>query len=159
MSPMQAISGKARDMSGEKTSVAKWGAEAIAAGFTVVPNHLISINQFVDEEKQLSPTEMLVILQILVVWWSKDRAPFPSKATIAQRAGLSPRQVQRALTSLEKKTYIQRITRFSTNRARTSNEYNLQGLTSIIAEAAKAHPHAFKGKAASETKSNTDGEL
>jgi DNA-binding MarR family transcriptional regulator len=131
-------------MDGVLGSQEKWGSEAIAAGFTVLPNHFIALNQFVGEEKALSPTEMLVTLQILSSWWSKDRLPFPSKATIASRSGLSPRQVQRALTALEQKGYVERITRYSTNQARTSNQFKLTGLVTAVAEAAKDHPAAFK---------------
>lgn len=131
-------------MDGVTISQDKWGQSAIGAGFTVVPNHLIALNQFVTEERRISPTEMIVILQLLAAWWSKDRLPFPSKATIAARAGLSSRQVQRALTSLEQKKYLERITRFSTNKARTSNEFKLDGLVEAVKHAADNQPAAFK---------------
>lgn len=134
-------------MDGVLSSQEKWGPEAIAAGFTVLPNHFIALNQFAEEGKTLSPTEMLVVLQILSAWWSKDRLPFPSKATIATRSGLSPRQVQRALTALEQKGYIERITRYSTNQARTSNQFKLTGLVTAVINAAKEHPAAFKRQA------------
>jgi predicted transcriptional regulator len=145
-------------MDGIASSQEKWGADAISAGFTVVPNHLIAINQFVDQAKRLSPTEMLVVLQILQAWWAKDRLPFPSKATIASRAGLSPRQVQRALTSLEAKEYIQRVKRFAANQGRTSNQYDLDGLVRTVMAVAARNPTAFKGSLRSiPQETNTSG--
>lgn len=143
-------------MDGVLSSQEKWGPEAIAAGFTVLPNHFLALNQFVDEQKALSPTEMLVVLQILAAWWSKDRLPFPSKATIATRAGLSPRQVQRALTALEQKGYIERVTRYSTNQARTSNQFKLDGLVTAVMNAAREHPAAFKRQAPNKTQVNDE---
>lgn len=144
-------------MDGIQSSQEKWGSDAIAAGFTVLPNHFISLNQFVPEEKRLSPTEMLVILQILAAWWSKARLPFPSKATIALRAGLSPRQVQRALTGLEDKGYIERLVRYNRSQARTSNQFELTGLVSAVVNAAENHPNAFKRQAASKVQVEEDG--
>ena len=131
-------------MDGVVSSKDKWGSDAISAGFTVLPNHFISLNQFVEDDKKISPTEMIVILQILSAWWSKDRLPFPSKATIGTRSGLSARQVQRALTGLEDKGYINRLVRFNRNQARASNQFDLSGLVSAVANAAERHPGAFK---------------
>jgi hypothetical protein len=127
-----------------ETQEKKWGEAAIAAGFTVLPNHLIAINQFLEDDKRISPTEMLVALQILTSWWAVDKMPFPSKTTIAKRAALSPRQVQRALAALEDKGYIKRITRMTSNRARISNQFDVSGLASAVAAIASKHPAAFK---------------
>ena len=143
-------------MDGVQVSQEKWGKQAIAAGFTVLPNHFLAINQFVPDDKKLSPTEMLVILQILLAWWSKDRLPFPSKATIGTRSGLSTRQVQRALTALEHKGYIERVIRFSTNRARTSNQFELAGIVSAVMQAAESNPAAFKRALASKAQADDE---
>ena len=124
-------------------------------GFSVLPNHLISLNQFLPEEKQLSPTEMLVVLQIISSWWSKERLPFPSKATIATRAGLSPRQVQRALTALEGKGFVQRLTRYNRSQARASNQYDLAGLVTAVTGAAESNPSAFKRQTQSNKEVNS----
>lgn len=124
----------------------KWGEAAIGAGFTLLPNHFIGINEFVDEERQLSPTEMFVLLQLLSAWWAAERLPFPSKATVARRTGLSPRQIQRAMTALEQKGYVRRVERFNEARGRMSNYYDLAGLVHAVAAAAEEHPQAFKRK-------------
>lgn len=122
----------------------KWGVAAAAAGFTIIPNHLLAINQYVPKERRLSPTEFFVIAQVLSAWWSADRLPFPSKATLARRTGLSSRQVQRALASLEAKGYIERVARYSTSSGRTSNVFDLDGLSKIVREVASLHPQDFK---------------
>jgi len=97
-------------------------------------------------DRQVSPTEMVVLLQILAAWWSVDRLPFPSKSTIGRRAGLSPRQVQRALSSLEEKQFLARVARYSSNRARSSNEYDISGLVNLVRKLGEAYPDAFKRK-------------
>ena len=122
----------------------KWGATAITAGFTVIPNHLLAINQFLPEDDRLSPTEMVVLLQLIATWWTPDRLPFPSKATLAKRTGLSARQVQRAVQGLERKGFLKRISRFAGTRGRTSNAYDLQGTVKAVREVAGQNPTAFK---------------
>ena len=42
----------------------------------------------------LSPTQLAVLMQLCDFWWDSERKPYPSKATLAERLGLSPRQVQ-----------------------------------------------------------------
>lgn len=124
----------------------KWGAITASAGFTIVPNHLLSINQFVSEDKMISPTEMIVLMHILSAWWSADRLPFPSKATIGDRAGLSARQVQRALSSLEEKGYLERVARYGEDKGRKSSNYDIAALVSIVSDLATKHPKSFKTK-------------
>jgi predicted transcriptional regulator len=122
---------------------AKWGDATIDAGFTILPNHLLAINQFLTVERQLTPTEMFVILQVLLAWWSADRLPFPSKAAIAGRTGLSTRQIQRALASLEEKGFLQRTARFEGGRGRMTNLYDPNGLVKTVQEFAAKQPDIF----------------
>jgi hypothetical protein len=121
----------------------KWGKEVIEAGFTILPNHFVAINQFLDADRKLTPTEMFVLLQVLLAWWSASRLPFPSKAAISARTGLSPRQVQRALASLEKKGHLVRTARFQSGRGRTTNAYDPSGLVAIVREMAAKQPNVF----------------
>lgn len=125
----------------KKTTEQKWGADAVAAGFTIIPNHLISYNQFVPESEQLSPSEFFVLAQILRHWWGEQDKPFPSKASISARTGISPRQVQRILGQLESRGLIRRISRFSgSNAGRMSNAYDLRPLARKVADIAKKNP-------------------
>ena len=90
---------------------AKWGEDVAGRGFTQVPNYLLLINQFLDEEKTLSPLEILLLIQLVGTWWRKNEAPFPSMRTLAARCGTSERQVQRAIGKLEKALLLKRIKR------------------------------------------------
>ena len=73
----------------------KWG-EAAAAGFQLVPDILLK-NQAALE---LTPTDMLVLLNVLMHWWYEDHLPFPRSTTIAARMNVQPRTVQRSLARL-----------------------------------------------------------
>jgi hypothetical protein len=126
------------------TMTRKWGSDVVSAGFTSLPNHLLSINQFVSKESRLTPTELLTLFQILSTWWHAEQLPFPSKTTIAKRLGLSPRQVQRALNGLEAKGYITRVARFYQNRGRESNSYDLSKMVALVRVLAEQTPDAFK---------------
>jgi hypothetical protein len=75
---------------------AKWG-EAARAGFQAVPDLLLKHQ----ETLQLSPTELVVLLNVLMHWWYRDQKPFPRPTTIARRMGSTVRTVQRAIAKLE----------------------------------------------------------
>ena len=76
----------------------------------------------------LEPDEFNVLLQLVSHWWSADHDPHPAKQTIARRMGKSARMVQRHLTSLEEKGFIERITRYKLHQGQDSNGYDLKGL-------------------------------
>lgn len=79
------------------TVYAKYG-EAVVAGFQPVPDLLLK-NQ---SKLGLSPTNLVVLLNVLMHWWYPDEKPFPRTTTIAKRMGLSSRAVQRSLQDLER---------------------------------------------------------
>ena len=123
----------------------KWGDGVAKGGFTILPNHLIAYNQFVDEAAQISPTEFVILCQILFHWWGESQMPFPSKQTLALRSGISSRQVQRTLMSLEKKGVITRVARYgANNRGRLSNVYDLSVLVEKVSRIAKANPSLYE---------------
>lgn len=124
------------DMKGEKSkTAAKWGEALTKSGFTVIPNQLISYNQYAEEGARISPTEFYLLCQLLVHWWEASDRPFPSKASLSERTGLSTRQIQRTLGSLEEKGLILRIARFGRNSSgRMSNAYDLQPLVRRLQE-------------------------
>jgi hypothetical protein len=93
------------------TLAERWG-DAVAAGFTPVPNALLRAQASLG----LSSTDVVVVLNILMHWWHRDRLPYPRPVAIAKRSGLSARTVQRSLSDLEKKGLIRRV------RARTKVE-------------------------------------
>jgi len=120
----------------------KWGVSVAERGFAQVPNYLLLLNQFLSPEHRLTPTELLVLIQLAGSWWKKDAMPFPSMSTLATRCGVSGRQIQRAVNKLEKAGLIRRVSR-RTRGIISSNAYDLQPLTDLLGEVAKAFPNQF----------------
>ncbi|MCB8878451.1 helix-turn-helix domain-containing protein, partial [Acidisoma silvae] len=90
--------------------VAKWGKAVAERGFAQIPTYLLNLNRFLDKENRLSPTELLVVFQLVGSWWKTDEKPFPAMTTLANRCGVSSRQVQRAINHLVEMKLIERIT-------------------------------------------------
>lgn len=126
--------------------VEKWGRPVAERGFAQVPNYLLLLNQFLDEEHRLSPVEMLVLVQLVGTWWKKDDRPFPSMATLARRCGSSERQIQRAVNQLVAVGLIAREKRRAGRGLISSNAYDLTPLTEVLEEAAKAYPNDYPRK-------------
>lgn len=119
---------------------AKWGDEVAGRGFAQVPNYLLLMNQFLAEDHRLSPTELVLLIQLVGAWWKKDEMPFPALKTLGVRAGVSDRQAQRAISKLEEEGYLKREKR-KRGRLIASNSYNLEPLVQILQEIAKAFPN------------------
>ena len=83
----------------------KWG-EAAGAGFQLVPDLLLKNQANLD----LTSTDMLVLLNVLMHWWYRDQRPFPRSTTIAARMNVEPRTVQRSLAKLEELGLMHRVT-------------------------------------------------
>lgn len=111
-------------------SAEKWGAKVIALGFCILPSLLLRAQRRLG----LSPTQLAVLIQLADFWWDAGRKPFPKKADLAQRLGLSERQVQRYIAELELAGLVKRIERRASHRGKISNEYDLQGLVDRLAE-------------------------
>ena len=111
---------KERQQSSEK----KWGKAVIDLGFSILPSLIFRAQARLG----LSPVQLVLLLHLADYWWQKERMPHPSKATLAARMSLSPRQIQRYLTELEEGGFIQRKTRFASHKGQLNNEYNLTGL-------------------------------
>lgn len=109
----------------------KWDFDFRKNGFSVLPNQVFYINQFLSASQKLSATELLLILNLLTWWWKKDSLPFPSKNLLAERLGLSARQVQRAIKTLEEKQMLRSIPRFENGRQKT-NQYDLSLFVELV---------------------------
>ena len=108
----------------ERESEKKWGKAVMDLGYSMIPSLVFKAQARLG----LSPVQLVVLLHLVDYWWKKAQMPFPSKATIAERMHLSPRQIQRYLTELEKGGFIKRVERFAGHKGQQSNEYNLDGL-------------------------------
>jgi hypothetical protein len=71
--------------------------EAARVGFPAVLNLLLKHQKTL----KLSPTELVVLLNVLMHWWCQHQKPFPRPTTIARRMGSTVRTVQRAIAKLE----------------------------------------------------------
>ena len=112
------------------TIAERWG-DAVASGFTAVPNSLIRAQVGLG----LTPNDIVVVLNILVHWWSSDRLPFPRTSVIAKRTGLSQRTIQRSLKTLQKKGLVV-IIRGADKRSR----FDLDGLRTALSRLAINDP-------------------
>lgn len=120
----------------------KWGSAVAERGFAQVPNYLLILNSFLDEDSRLTPVELLVLVQLVGAWWRKDDLPYPSMATLALRIGVSERQVQRAVARLVKDGFLARVKR-RTKGIIASNAYDLSPLVELLGDVAKAFPNEY----------------
>jgi predicted transcriptional regulator len=83
----------------------KWlGAVTEGSGFVAVPMALLRLQT----KLKLTPTDMLVLVNLLAHWWDPARAVFPRSATIATRMGVAKRTVQRSTHKMVKAGLIER---------------------------------------------------
>jgi len=106
----------------------KWGAKIMAAGFTGVPDLLLRRMG----KLGLSPTEMIVLLQIMTYWWDRERLPYPSKQTIAAAIGCKAKNVQKAISRLVNTGFINRIERPRAGNRHDSNVYDFSPLIALL---------------------------
>lgn len=106
-----------------KESERKWGRAVMAHGYCIYPSILLQAQSRLSVNAQ----EMIVLLQLAEHWWRADGKVFPKKEVIAERVGLSTRQVQRHIQRLEELKLVERKERYRAG-LRTSNEYDLKGL-------------------------------
>ena len=114
----------------KKASAEKWGAKVIDLGFCILPSLLLRAQR----RLRLNPTQLAVLIQLADFWWDAGRKPFPKKSDLAQRLGLSERQVQRYIAELEEAGFVKRVERRASHRGKISNEYDLQGLVDKLAQ-------------------------
>jgi len=116
-----------------KMSERKWGREAMdVRGFCLFPSLLLHAQA----RLRMTPTHLALVLHLADHWWDATRKPWPSKAKLAKRVGLSPRQVQRQMAELESMGLVKRNPRASALRGKLSNEYDLSGLVARLKELA-----------------------
>lgn len=107
-----------------RASEKKWGKAVMKLGFSILPSLIFQAQRRLG----LNPTQLCVLVQLADYWWAQERKPYPSKARLSQRLGLSPRQIQRHIADLEKAGFVTRIERRAAHRGKLSNEYDLSGL-------------------------------
>jgi DNA-binding Lrp family transcriptional regulator len=138
--------------SGESASSlsARWGANAIAGGYTVVPDVLVRSMK----ELKLARMDLLILMVLATYWRSADDMPWPSKDTIATMLDVDPQTVRRSVKKMEDLGYVKRVFRQSSHRDNLSNKYDMRGLARAVNKLAKEKAD-LKAKRAAEDKATT----
>lgn len=90
---------------GQKAMEQLWGgAVTEQSGFVAVPVSLLKAQV----DLGLSPTDMLVLMNLLVHRWTPATGVFPRNSVIAKRMGLTPRTVQRSVQHLVERGLVRR---------------------------------------------------
>lgn len=118
----------------------KWGADVMAQNYCMVPSLLLRAQRRLG----LSAQQLALIIHLCDFWWYDDKLPWPKKETLAERLGLTEKQIQRIVRALEERGYLKRIRR-TTRHGQTSNGYDLSGLAEKLQELA---PEFAEAKAA-----------
>src|SRR5262245_36823355 len=116
----------------------KWG-EAAKAGFLMVPDLLLKHQGTLG----LTPTELIVLLNICMHWWYAERLPRPRTPSIASRMRVQPRTVQRALKQLQKRKFITKVPGGRTVDGPSADDgaaWDLSGLVTRLEKLAKTDP-------------------
>jgi DNA-binding MarR family transcriptional regulator len=71
-------------------------------GWTAIPTTLL----FMQEELDISPLGLNILMNLVVHWWEREETPFPSQSALAYRMGVSQRSVQREIAKLCKQGLI-----------------------------------------------------
>jgi DNA-binding HxlR family transcriptional regulator len=112
-----------------RMSERKWGREVMdAKKFCIFPSLLLHAQA----RLKMTPTHLALVMHLIDFWWDADRKPWPSKNTLAERVGLSPRHVQRQMAELESMGLVTRVERRGHHRGKLSNEYDLSGLVARL---------------------------
>jgi DNA replication protein DnaD len=102
----------------------KWTPEVIALGYTAVPDLLLSRMAALG----LTPTELVLLLQLLRYWWTFAHLPFPSKRKLAEAMGCSEKNVQKVMKRLEERGFVTRVERRNQRDSSHTNLYDLDPL-------------------------------
>ena len=121
--------------------VERFGSEVTDAGFTQVP---ISLLRRLVVFAKLKPIHFAILIDLLGYWHYNGRDPFPGQATIAADIGAGKTAVKEAMARLESLGLIRRERRYlESNGNRTSDQYDLRPLISVLQDIAKGRNPAL----------------
>ena len=102
----------------------KWSKPLMDAGWTALPSVIIERQKALG----LDATDMNIILHLVSYWWENDNKPHPSKKTVAEAIGVTPRTIQRRIAAMEKAGFIRREERRILGKGSLTNRYHFDGL-------------------------------
>jgi DNA-binding HxlR family transcriptional regulator len=105
-----------------------WGKPVLSHGYTALPSILIRAQSRLG----ISPLQFNILAQLLDYWRDPTRAPFPSKAVLAERIGCKPKTIQTNIRALEKAGLVAREMRKTAAGDWDSNIYHLTGLVGRV---------------------------
>jgi predicted transcriptional regulator len=111
----------------------KWSKALMDAGWTALPSVIIERQKVLG----LDALDMNIILHLANYWWTRDNKPHPSKKTMAEAIGVTPRTVQRRITALQDGGFIRREERRVRGKGSRTNLYHFDGLISAAQPYAK----------------------
>jgi len=124
---------------GNFQATAKWGKPVLDRGFTIVPNLLLTQQEVLG----LGSHQCLLLIHLITYWWESGRNPYPSKAILARRMGVSERQIQRYISDLIKAGFVRRRREDVQTRAgRSAISFDLTGLVEKLGKLAGSGVHA-----------------
>lgn len=106
----------------------KWTKGLISLGYCTVPSILL----WAQGRLKLRTEQFNIVMQLADFWWDANEPPYPTKEMLAVRMGIGARQVQRHLTKLEEKGYVQRVPRYRGPKHQIANGYALAGLVAAL---------------------------
>lgn len=119
----------------------KWG-ELAKAGFQIIPDILLKSQS----RLALTPTDMIVLLNLTMDWKCPTTRPYPRSTTIAGRMGNVARTIQRALATLKKLGLLVKVKETSAGGV-DRQVYDLSGLVERLAMLADDDPsHSVRTK-------------
>ena len=102
----------------------KWTKPLMRSGWTALPSVIIERQKALG----LDALDMNIILHLTTYWWERDNKPHPSKKTIAEAIGVTPRTVQRRISALQAGGLIRREERRVRGKGSRTNLYHFDGL-------------------------------
>lgn len=101
----------------------RFGDAVLQAGHTVIPN--LVLNHY--SQLNVSPGEFVLVVQLWSFAWT-DRNPYPSLGTLAERMGVTRRQVRNYVHTLKAKGLLKVTERSQPGRGQLTSEYDFSPL-------------------------------
>ncbi len=101
----------------------RFGDAVLQAGHTVIPN--LVLNHY--SQLNISPGEFVLVVQLWSFAWT-DRNPYPSLGTLAERMGVTRRQVRNYVHTLKAKGLLKVTERSQPGRGQLTSEYDFSPL-------------------------------